>query len=183
LSDPENEVTSEDSQNQNDMLVAITGESGTGKSASLANLPNKGRWIYLNCEAGKRPPFRAKWYGGETRGTVITDPYEIWEAFDHATGNDDVDGLIIDTMTFMMEMFESKFIIGSANGQAAWANYAQFFKKLMQHYVALVNKPVIMLGHTKEEFDEAGGVMKRSIPVKGSLKSNGLEAYFSTVVR
>ena len=167
---------------QNDQLVLISGESGTGKSASLQHIPNKERWIYCNCEAGKRPPFRAKWYGGEARGTVITDPYQVYEALDFGTGNQDIDGVVIDTCTFLMEMFESVYIVGSANTQAAWGSYAQFWKVLMQQKVASFNKPVIILGHTREELDDAAGIMRRSVPVKGSLKGNGLEAYFSTVV-
>jgi hypothetical protein len=174
--DPETEVK------QNDQLVLISGESGTGKSASLQHIPKKDRWIYLNCEAGKRPPFRAKWYGDEARGTVITDPYDVYEAFNFGTNNTDIDGIIIDTATFLMEMFESVYIIGSADTQKAWGSYAQFFKGLMQQKVASFNKPVIILGHTKETFDEAAGMMRWSVPVKGSLKNNGLEAYFSTVV-
>jgi ABC-type lipoprotein export system ATPase subunit len=42
----------------NDQLVLIAGESGSGKSASLINLPNHERVMYLNCEAGKKLPFR-----------------------------------------------------------------------------------------------------------------------------
>lgn len=167
---------------QNDLLVLIVGESGTGKSASLKDLPDKDRWIYCNCESGKRPPFRAKWWGGEARGSVITDPFQVYDAFDFGTDNPDIDGVIIDTCTFLMEMFESRYIVGSSNTQKAWGDYAQFWKNLMQQKVAALGKPVIILGHTKEELDEAAGVMKRSVPVKGSLRANGLEAYFSTVV-
>ena len=36
----------------NDQLVLISGESATGKSASLQNIRNQDRWLYLNCEAG-----------------------------------------------------------------------------------------------------------------------------------
>jgi hypothetical protein len=166
----------------NDQLVLITGESGTGKSASLQHIPNKERWIYLNCEAGKRPPFRASWHGGEARGTVITDPYQVYEAFDYGTDNPDIDGIVIDTCTFLMEMFESVYIIGSSDTMKGWASYAQFWKNLMQLKVASFGKPVIILGHTRAELDEAAGVMRVQVPVKGSLKNNGLESYFSTVV-
>lgn len=175
-------MTDEAPVQTNDQLVLISGESGTGKSASLMNLPKKEKWIFLNCEAGKRPPFRAKWYGGESRGTVITDPFEVYDAFDHGTNNPDVDGIILDTCTFLMEMFESVYINSSANTMKAWGDYAQFWKGLMQQKVASFNKPVIILGHTKEKLDEAAGIMRRSVPVKGSLANNGLEAYFSTVV-
>jgi hypothetical protein len=52
----------------------------------------------------------------------------------------------------------------------------------MQIYVARSKKSVIFLAHTKAELDEASMEMRTAVPVKGSLKNNGLEAYFSTVV-
>ena len=165
------------SQDINDQLVLISGESGSGKSASLQHIPNQERWIYLNCEAGKRLPFRNKFIAH-----TITDPFQIYEAFDHAKGNPDYDGIIIDTVTFMMEMFESLYVINSANTMKAWGDYAQFFKNLMQVHVAGSDKSVIMLGHTRSDLDEKAMEMKTSVPVKGSLKNNGIEAYFSTVV-
>jgi len=163
--------------NINDQLVLISGESGTGKSASLMNLPNPSRWMYLNCEAGKRLPFRSKF-----ESFTITDPYEVHDAFDHAQDNPDVDGVIVDTATFLMEMYESVHIIGSSDTQKAWGNYAQFWKKLMQQKVASSDKSVIFLGHTLSTYVEKEMGYRVAVPVKGSLKNNGIEAYFSTVV-
>lgn len=168
---------SDEPETQNDQLVLISGESASGKSASLRNIRNQGKWLYLNCEAGKRLPFRNKF-----QTFKITDPFQVYEAFDHGTGNDDVEGIIVDTVTFLIEMYESVYVIGSSNTQKAWGDYAQFFKNLMQDKVTRFGKPTIFLGHTKEELDEAQGIMRRSVPVKGSLKNNGIEAYFSTVV-
>ena len=165
----------------NDHLVLISGESATGKSASLQNIKNQERWLYLNCEAGKRLPFRNKF-----KAFTITDPYQVYEAFDatrpggpmHGT----IDGIIIDTVTFLMDMFESQYVLNSANSQKAWGDYAQFFKKLMQDYVASSDKAVIILAHTRSDLDDAAMMMKTSVPIKGSLKNNGIESYFSTVV-
>ena len=161
----------------NDQLVLISGESGTGKSASLQNIPNQERWLYLNCEAGKRLPFRNKF-----NAHVVTDPYQVYEGFEHVKGNKDFDGVIVDTLTFLMDMFESVYIVGSTQTQAAWGAYAQFFKNLMQQHVAASDKQVIFLSHTRADYDEKALEMKTSVPVKGSLKNNGIEAYFSTVV-
>src|SRR6185437_6707560 len=162
----------------NEQLVLISGESSSGKSASLRNIPNQERWMYLNCEAGKRLPFKN---GFKT--FKITDPYQVYEGFDHAmTKTADWDGIIIDTVTFLMDMFESIFIIGNANSQKAWGDYAQFFKNLMQDKVVNFGKPVLILGHTKSELNEAAMQMQTAVPVKGQLKGNGIEAYFSTVV-
>lgn len=160
-------------QEVNDQLVLITGESATGKSASLMNLPPK--TMYLNCESGKRLPFRNKF---ET--FVITDPYQIFEAFNHAQGNSDYDVIVIDTLTFLMDMFESQYVLGSADTMKGWSNYQQFFKKLMQQYIAKSDKSVIILAHTKRELDD--GEWASCVPVKGALQNNGIEAYFSTVV-
>lgn len=162
----------------NDLLVLISGESGTGKSASLRNLENQERWMYLNCESGKRLPFRNAF-----KTFKVDDPYQVYEGFDHATANpNDWDGVVVDTSTFLMDMYESKYIVGSANTQKAWGDYAQFFKNLMQDKVVKFNKPVIILAHTLSVYDEKTLDMRTSVPVKGALKNNGIEAYFSTVV-
>lgn len=162
----------------NEQLVLVSGESASGKSASLQNIPNQKRWMYLNCEAGKRLPFQNNF-----QTFKITEPFQVYEGFDFATDNPDKwDGIIIDTVTFLMDMFESQYIVGSANTQKAWGDYAQFFKNLMQNKVVRFNKPVIILGHTKAELNEKAMRMEVSVPVKGSLKNNGIEAYFSTVV-
>jgi hypothetical protein len=165
------------STDMNDQLVLVGGQSGSGKSASLQTIRNQPNWLYLNCEAGKRLPFR-----NDFQSFRIEDPYQIYEAFDHGTGNNDVHGIVIDTATFMMDMFESMYVIGATNTQQAWGSYAQFFKVLMQQKVVAFEKPVIILAHTREDLDEKAMEMKSSVPVKGSLKNQGIEAYFSTVV-
>lgn len=165
----------------NDQLVLIAGESGTGKSASLMNIRDQGKWLYLNCEAGKRLPFRSGF-----RTVTITDPYQVYEAFTATAPGGPMEGqfkgVIIDTITFLMEMFESVHVLGSKNTMEAWGHYAQFFKNLMQQYVAPSKLSVIMLGHTSSVLDEAAGMYRTTVPVKGSLKGNGIEAFFSTVV-
>jgi hypothetical protein len=162
----------------NDQLVLVAGYSGEGKSASLRHIENQERWVYLNCEAGKRLPFK-----NQFNNVRITDPYEVWGYFDEATANKEhVDGIIIDSITFLLDMFESLYINGAANGQKAWGDFAQFFKVLMQQKVTLFGKPVIIIAHLLDVYDEASQSMKTTVPVKGSLKNNGIEAYFSTVI-
>lgn len=162
----------------NDQLVLISGTSGTGKSASLKDIENQDRWMYLNAEAGKRLPFRNKF-----KSFKITDPYQVIEALNHISENsDDYDGIILDTLTFLMDMYESQYVIGSSNTMQGWANYNQFFKNMMQTQIAALNKPVVILAHTRDELDEKAMEIKTSVPIKGALKNQGIEAYFSTVV-
>ena len=79
-------------------------------------------------------------------------------------------------------MFESVHVIPSTNTMSAWGHYAQFYKNLMQKYVAESNKNVIFTGHTRKDLNETTMSYESKVPVKGSLANNGIESYFSTVV-
>ncbi len=81
-----------------------------------------------------------------------------------------------------MDMFESVHVLNSTNTMEAWGQYAQFFKNLMQIYVARSTKNVIMLAHTLTKYNEDDMAMETKVPVKGSLKNQGIESYFSTVI-
>lgn len=170
-------MTEEIQMDFNPQLVLISGESGSGKSASLRNIRNQDKWIYLNCESGKRLPFKNSFdvYN-------ITDPYQVYDGLTYLKDTPDRLGAVIDTTTFLMDMFESVHVLTSADTQKAWSYYQQFFKNLMQQYVASAGKPVIMMAHVADTYDEKNAEMKTSVPVKGALKGNGIEAYFSTNV-
>ena len=161
----------------NDHLVLISGTSGTGKSASLMNLRDPEGVMYLNCEAGKKLPFANKFKTG-----IITDPYQVYDSFDHAKDNPNYHTIVVDTLTFLMDMYESQFVLGTKNTMEGWSNYAQYFKKLMQDKVANSDKNVMFLAHTLPILNENEMIMETKVPVKGSLKNQGIEAYFSTVV-
>lgn len=162
----------------NDQLILISGLSTTGKSASLRNIRNQERWLYLNTEAGKRLPFRNKFMNER-----ISDPYQVVDYLNQAIENrEELDGIIIDSVTFLMDMFETQIINQSSNTMQAWGEYAQFLKDILQRQIVQFGKPVIVIAHVREELDEKAMEMKSSVPIKGSLKNNGVEAYFSTVV-
>lgn len=165
------------SQKVNDNLVLIAGKSATGKSACLAGLQNPEGVMYLNCEAGKKLPFRAKF-----KQFVITDPLQVYEAFDAAENMPDVHTIVIDTLTYLLDMYESLYVYNAANGQKAWGDFAQYFRNLMQTYVAKSTKNVIFLAHTSDSLNESEMVMETKVPVKGATKNNGIESYFSLVI-
>ena len=166
------------SENQNDQLVLICGASASGKSASLRNIRNQEKWLYMGTEAGKRLPFKNKF-----RSARVDDPMQVIQAFDYAIEHrDEIEGIIVDSLTFLMEQFESKYVLTASNGMRAWSDYQQFFKLLMQDKVIKFNKPVIFTAHTQRILNENTGEFEVSVPVKGASKGNGLEAYFSCIV-
>ena len=133
--------------------------------------------MYLNCEAGKKLPFRAK-----CKQYTITDPLQVMEAFEAAEGMDNVHTIVVDSLTYLLDMYESVYVLKSANTMQAWGQFSQYYKELMQQYVAKSSKNVIFIAHTSDTMNESEMVMETKVPVKGSLKNNGIESYFTVVV-
>lgn len=162
----------------NDHLVLICGKATMGKSASLCNLESPEKKLYLNCEAGKHLPFRSKF---ETH--VITDPYQIYEGFNYAAGEGaDIDTIIVDSVTFLMDMFESVHVLPSSDTQAAWQHYQQYFKNLMQQYVAGSKQSCIFTAHVEDIYNDKTLNYESRVPVKGALRRLTIESFFSCIV-
>ncbi len=161
----------------NDHLVLLCGKSATGKSASLMGLEKPEGVMYLNCEAGKRLPFNSKF-----QMFTITDPLQINEAFEAAENMPEVHTIVVDSLTYLLDMYESVYVLNAANGMQAWGQFAQYFKVLMQQYVAKSTKSVIFTAHTLDSLNESEMVVETKVPVKGSLKNNGIESYFTVVI-
>lgn len=158
--------------------MLICGYSSTGKSASLRNLRNQEKWLYCSCEAGKQLPFRNKF-----KAIKIDDPIHVLSIFDDAIAHPDAcNGIIIDSLTFLMDMYESQYVLTASDGRKAWSNYAQFFKTIMQDKVLRFGKPTLILAHTQDYIDESTLEVKTSVPIKGALKGVGVESFFSCIV-
>lgn len=164
-------------QTVNDKLILVGGKSATGKSASLMGLKNPEGVLYLNCEAGKKLPFRSKFIE-----KTVTDPLQIYEALDWAETQPQIHTVIIDTLTYLLDMYISLYIVGQADGRAAWGNFAQYFKAMMQQYIAKSTKNIVFLAHTLDSLNESEMLMETKVPVQGSLKNTGIESWFSIVI-
>lgn len=161
----------------NDHLVLLCGKSATGKSASLMGLKDPEGVLYLNCEAGKRLPFKTKFIQ-----KTVTDPLQIYEAFDWAETQGNIHTIIIDSLTYLLDMYESMYVLNSSNTMQAWGQFSQYYKNLMQQYVARSSKRIIFTAHTSETLNENEMAVETKVPVKGSLKNNGIESYFTVVI-
>jgi len=161
----------------NDHLVLLSGTSATGKSLSLRNIKNPEGVMYLNTEVGKKLPFPSKF-----KEFTITDPMQIYEAFTKAEEMPEIHTIIVDSLTFLMDQYETQYVLTSDNTMKAWGEYAQYFKILMINYVAKSTKDVIFTAHTLDVRNEKELTMDTLVKVKGSLMNNGIESWFSCVI-
>lgn len=98
----------------NDHLILLCGKSATGKSASLRDLKNQEGVMYLNTESGKRLPFKNKF-----KSYTITDPLQVLEAFDVAETMEGVHTIVVDSLTYLLDMYESLYVLNAANTMKA----------------------------------------------------------------
>lgn len=163
----------------NDNLILIVGESAAGKSVSLRGLRNPEGVFYANCESGKKLPFKSGF-----KEKIISDPYVIYtllQGLESEKQKAKYHTAVIDTINFAMDMFESVHVRNAANTMGAWGDYGEFFRNLMQQYVAPSSKNIIMLAHVVGNLNEELGYMEYTVPFKGALKGK-VEAYFSQIV-
>jgi len=163
--------------NENDNLVLVGGKSATGKSASLMNIEKPEGVMYLNCENNKKLPFKSKFME-----LSVTDPLQVYEAFEKVEDMPNIHTVVVDSLTYMMDMYETVHVLPATNTMQAWGEYAQFMKRLMSQYVAKSTKNVIFLAHTTDVMNEAEMINETLVKVKGSLMNQGIESYFSTVI-
>ena len=105
------------SNDVNDQLFLVGGKSGAGKSASLMNMENPEGVMYLGTEAGKKLPFRSKF-----QEFKIVDPMQVEEAFIVAESRPDIHTIALDSLSFLMDQYESQYVLNSTNTMKALTN-------------------------------------------------------------
>lgn len=158
-------------------IILIAGKSTTGKSTSLMNLKNPEGVMYLNCEANKELPFPHKF-----QAYTITDPLQVFEAFDHAENDPSIHTIALDSLTFLMDMYESLYIHTASDTRAAWGEYANFYNMLTQQKMAESTKRIAVIAHTADVLNETENVREVRVKVKGSIMNKGVEAAFTNVL-
>lgn len=159
-------------------LVLVAGTTTQGKTASLRNLRDKEGVFYLCCESGKELPFEGKFL---TPNEGLADPINALEYFSIAEENPKIHTIVLDSIDFLMEMYESQHVLTAKDTRAEWANYQQFFKTIMQEVVQRSKKNWIIIGHQAvEQINELE--YRYYVPIKGAVAKTGVGAYFNVIV-
>lgn len=155
------------SNNKN--IVLVMGKPSSGKSASLRNVENKEGCVYFNTDLKELPVPGANRF----KGVEITDPKDLLDYIPEIESESSVDLGVIDTLTFLMDMFESQHVINSANTQAAWGNYGQFYKEFV-HAIKSGTKDYVVYAHEADKLNTDDCVMETYVPIKGAVGKRGV---------
>lgn len=161
----------------NNNLILITGKTATGKSACLRNLHDPENVAYMCCENNKALPFSAKF-----QSVTIEKPMEVYQSFEELEPMTNIHSIAIDSLSFLMDMYETQFVLNASDTFDAWSNYAQYFKVLMQKYITASTKNIIITAHTADIYNEAELVNQTRVKVKGQLMDRGIESFFTNVI-
>lgn len=160
---------------QNKNLVLVMGRPNMGKTASLRNLPME-HMAYLNADL-KEVPFRDRFMAS----VEISDANDILEYIAEIESSPDLTGGVLDTITFLMAMYERQYVTYAANTQSAWGNYGNYYRELI-HQIKAGSKDYAILAHEDVKLNEQSGIMDSSVPIKGAVGKIGVEADFTTIL-
>lgn len=98
----------------NNHIVLVMGKPNTGKSTSLRNLKNQESMIYLNTDL-KALPFKSKFL----KTIDVADAMDVIGYIQQIEEVPTVTGAVLDTLTFLMSMYERQYVLNATNTQKA----------------------------------------------------------------
>lgn len=164
------------------------GESGSGKTTAMRNLPPK-ETFYMDCDKkGMNWKGWRKQYNIENRNYAKTDDFvkvaEQMQKINDQENYKHIKYLVIDTLNGMMVAEEMK-ILGMQNGdkRSAWTDLAQHGWAVINRALAMrPDLTVIILCHCETVSDD-NGIVKTRIKTNGrKLEKLVLESKMTTVV-
>jgi len=160
---------------QNKNIVLVMGRSNTGKSTSLRNLPQK-NMVYLNTDL-KEIPFKDNF----KINVEIPNAKDILGYIEEIEAEPSVTGGVLDTLTFLMMMYERQYVSNAADGQKAWGGYGNFYREFI-HAIKAGTKSYVILAHEDTQLNEQSIMMESRVPIKGAVGKIGVEADFTTIL-
>lgn len=160
----------------NNHIVLVMGKPNTGKSTSLRNLKNQETMVYLNTDL-KALPFKSKFL----KTIDVADAMDVIAYIQQIEQAEGVTGAVLDTLTFLMSMYERQYVINSTNTQKAWGDYGNFYRDFI-HAIKSGTKDYAILAHEDTILNEQTMQMESKVPVKGSVGKTGVEADFTTIL-
>lgn len=132
--------------------------------------------IYLNTDL-KALPFKSKFL----KTIDVADAMDVIGYIQQIEEVPTVTGAVLDTLTFLMSMYERQYVLNATNTQKAWGDYGNFYRDFI-HAIKSGTKNYAILAHEDTLLNEQTMQMESKVPVKGSVGKTGVEADFTTIL-
>lgn len=162
----------------NNHAVLVVGQGNTGKSTSLRNLRDRAGYAYFNTD---QKPLAIRGAKTFLVNQFINDPLPILDFYRQLEEHPKCNGIILDTLSFLMEQYERKIVQTSTNTMTAWGDYGAFYGDLTD-LIKASKKPQVVMAHTDTQLNEQSGNLESKILVKGAVGKRGPECDYSIVV-
>ena len=169
-------------------VIGLMGESGSGKTTAMRNLPPE-ETFYLDCDK-KGLNWRGwkKQYNSELKNYWSTDSFSVASQILQKVSNDEkfkhVKYVVIDTLNGLMVAEEMRILAMQAGDKgSAWSDLAQNGWNLINQCLTLRDDlTVIILCHSETISDE-NGIIRTRIKTNGrKLEKLVLESKMTTVI-
>mgnify|MGYP002520385505 CR=1 FL=1 len=169
-------------------VIGCMGESGSGKTTAMRNLPPK-ETFYIDCDKkGLNWKGWRKQYSVENKNYFATDSFSscksLMDKVDKSENFKHIKYLVIDTINGMMVAEEMRILaMQGGDKRSAWTDLASNGWDIINKALALRdNLTVIILCHSETISDE-NGIIRTRIKTNGrKLEKVVLESLFGTVL-
>jgi hypothetical protein len=162
---------------ENQKIFLVIGNSGSGKTSSLRNMPLE-KTVLINTELKSMLPFKG--HHRLKKHWLLNDVHKLMMGLKMLEEDPEVEYIVLDSLSYLMNMYELQVVKTSSNTMRTWGDYGDFYRNLIMFIKSSCKNWVIMC-HPKEIFDEKAGEIRVSAAIKGSL-SGLIEADFNVVV-
>ena len=165
--------------------VCIMGESGSGKTTSLRNLPPKTTFIIDADKKGESWPGWRKQYNGENKNYVATDtPSTVLGILKHIQEDEQykhIKTVVIDTINGVMVSEEMRN--AKVQGFGKWTDLAQYVWEIFDYCLTMRNDlTVVIIAHSITDTDDNGIVFTHIRTNGRKLEKIVLESKLTTVL-
>jgi uncharacterized protein YlzI (FlbEa/FlbD family) len=157
----------------NKNVILVVGRPKTGKTESLRNL-DPSKVAYANYD--KKDHLFSFAMDEKIDNVLDTIPF-----LDACEAEPQIEYIVLDTLTYMMDMYARQIVNTAKDSRAAWGDYAIFYEEVIQK-LQMSKKNIIVLSHIKDIYNEKEFVTEQRVPVQGKIGGRGVEADFSTIV-
>ena len=170
------------------MVIGVMGESGSGKTTAMRNLPPEQTFYIDSDKKGLNWKGWKKQYNTENKNYLCTDSFtnvrKMLERIDKEEAFKHIKYVVIDTLNGMMVAEEMRILaMQGGDKRSAWTDLAQHGWGIVNKALEIRNDVTVIILCHSETISDDNGIVKTRIKTNGrKLEKLVLESKMTTVI-